>query len=157
MAVQNLISAALTPEDIAEITQKLGEVKSKLNFLVTLEPNEKNEFVKVGNTYAPFIEKAYNVIIDHPEIMSSVFGLTEYKKDYQLGKDLTPIHDQVKELAEALQNTIFAVNSDTMSESLEIYAAVQQNKDKVPGMNTVAAEMQAFFKKAKKAKTQPPQ
>jgi len=38
MPVQNLVSAALTPEAKAEVLQKLTDIKSKLNFLITLQP-----------------------------------------------------------------------------------------------------------------------
>jgi len=38
MPVQNLVSAALTPEAKAEVLQKLADIKSKLNFLITLQP-----------------------------------------------------------------------------------------------------------------------
>ena len=37
-----------------------------------------------------------------------------------------------------------------MAGALEVYAAVKQNRDKVPGLNVVADEMAEFFKKAKK-------
>ena len=44
-----------------------------------------------------------------------------------------------------------------MSSALEVYAAVKQNRDKVPGLNVVAEEMSEFFKKAKKKAAQPAQ
>jgi len=155
MPVQNLVSAALTPEAKAEVLQKLADIKSKLNFLITLQPQEKKEYVKVGNAYSPFIEKAYNAVNSHPEIMSSLFSIDEFKKDYQLIKDLTPILNQIKELAESIQDTIFAVNSDAMSEAFEVYAAVQMNRDRVPGMDTMAAEMADFFRKTRRKPQQP--
>ncbi|MCL4511307.1 MAG: hypothetical protein M1470_09595 [Bacteroidetes bacterium] len=45
---------------------------------------------------------------------------------------------------------MFAANSDAMSESLEIYSAVQMKKDKIPGMDTIAAQMADFFRKTKR-------
>lgn len=155
MPVQNLVSAALTPEAKAEVLQKIADIKTKLNFLITLQPDEKKEFFKAGNTYAPFIEKAHNVIVDHPDIMSGLFRIDEFKGDYQLSKDLVPILNQVNELAESIQDTIFAVNSDAMSESLEVYSAVQMNKDKIPGLDTISAEMREFFRKTRKKTQQP--
>jgi hypothetical protein len=150
MASQNLISAALAPETKTDVIQKLADIKSKLGFLLTLQPNEIKGLFKAGTGYAPFVEKAYNAINAHPQIMAGVFDLEEFKKDYVLSKDLTTIVNQIDELADSLNNTLIAVNSDAMAGALEVYAAVKQNRDKVPGLNVVADEMSEFFKKAKK-------
>ncbi len=151
MALQNLISATLTPEEKTAVIQGIAAIKGGLPMLITLQPQQKKEFVRVGNTYLPFIDMAYDVITDHPEIMSGVFNLQEFKNDYILAKELGPLLHQVEELAESVQDTIFAANSDAMSEALEIYAAVQMNKDKIPGMDTIAEKMKAFFKKSRRA------
>lgn len=155
MGVQNLVSATLTPEKSTATLQKLTEVGADLDFLIVLEPDSKNEFVKVGNTYSGFLRKADSVTADHPEILPGVFNLGEFKRDYQLARDLQPILDKLRELTEAVQDTIFAANSDALSAALGIYAAVQQNKDKIPGMDTIAAEMAAFFKRPKRKKATP--
>ena len=152
MAAQNLISATISTEVKNEINQKLEEIKNRLPFLVTLQPAEIQGLFKAGDGYAPFVEKAYNAVCDHPNMMAGVFNTDEFKRDYLLSKDLTPIANQLAELTEAVQNTLVAVNSDSMSESLEVYAAVQQNRDKIPGLNVVAEEMSQFFKKTKRVK-----
>ena len=141
MAAQNLVSATIDPKAKADILQKLSDIKSELGFLLTLQPDEIQSIFKAGNGYAPFIEKAYNAVIAHPEIMPGVFNAEEFKKDFQLSKDLTAIADMVKELGDSLHNTMLAVNSDALAEALDVYAAVKQNKDKVPGLNVVAEEM----------------
>ncbi|OYV86064.1 MAG: hypothetical protein B7Z63_04590 [Ignavibacteriae bacterium 37-53-5] len=150
MAIQNLVSGALTPEQMASVTQGLSTIKGALPILITLQPQQKKEFVRVGNTYVPFIEMAHSVVTDHPEIVPGVFNIAEFNRDYQLPKDLRPYLNQIEELAESILDTIFAANSDAMTESLEVYAAVQQNKDKIPGMDTIAAKMAEFFKKGRR-------
>ena len=150
MASQNLISASLAAETKTDVLQKLSDIKTKLDFLLTLQPDQIKGLFKVGNGYAPFVEKAYNAINAHPQIMAGVFDSDEFKKDYTLSKDLTSIVNQIDQLADSLNNTLIAVNSDAMAGALEVYAAVKQNRDKVPGLNVVADEMAEFFKKAKK-------
>jgi hypothetical protein len=72
----------------------------------------------------------------HPEILPAIFPLAEFKKDYQLYKDLAPIA--------------------AVLETLDVYSAVKQNADRVPGLKVVADEMSTFFtrprKKAESAK-----
>lgn len=150
MASQNLVSAVLLPETKSEIFAKLADIKSKLNFLISLNGSEIQSLLKVGNNYAPFLDKAYGVVNDHPDIMAGVFDAAEFKKDYQLSKDLTGIVNQINELAESLGNTLTAVNSDAMSAALDVYAAVRQNAGRVPGLSVANAEMGAFFKRSKK-------
>jgi len=153
---QNLVSATLTEETKNQILAKLTEIKSALDFLISLQPKEVRSLFKPGNTFAPLIDKAYHVVVDHPEILPAIFDKEEFIKDYQLSKDLTPIDNQINEHSESVTKTLMAINSDALNETMEVYAAVKQNKDKVPGLNVVAEEMAEFFKKAGK-KITPPQ
>lgn len=154
MALQNLVSASLTPEQKSSITAKLNELKTDLSFVISLLPEEKKEYLRVGNVMLPLIEKAHDVAALHPEILPAIFDKEEFEDDYKLTKDLFPIANQLAELTASVQATLFAANSDAMVETLEIYAAVQQHKDKVPGLDTAAGEMKEFFKKNKKPKTE---
>ena len=153
---QNLVSATLTEETKNQILAKLTEIKNDLDFLLSLQPKQVMSIFKAGNAYAPLLDKAYHVVVDHPEILPAVFDKEEFIKDYLLSKDITPIVNQVNQLSESLTKTLMAINSDTLSGTLDIYATVKQNKDKVPGLNVVAEEMAEFFKKSGK-KAAPPQ
>lgn len=146
---QNLISAALSAEDAAAIQKSLTDAKAKLSFLLSLQTEDISTLFKVGNAYLPFIEKAYQTVVAHPEILPAVFEKDEFMKDYNLLTSLRPIFNQINELAESVQKTFMAVGSDTMVAALEIYSAVKQNKDKVPGLAVTADEMGLFFKKTK--------
>ena len=151
MSTQNLVSATLAPEAKAEVIQKLEEIRGRLGFLLSLEPDEVQALFKAGNGFSPFIDKAYFAATAHPEIMSGVFDLAEFKKDYALAKDLSSIAVLAKELNDGIQNTLTAVNSDAMAAALEVYATVKLNRDKVPGLKVVGEDMAVFFKRAKKA------
>ena len=85
--------------------------------------------------------------------MAGTFNIEDFKRDCVLGKDLGEILGVLGELTESVEETFYAVNSDSMVELLEVYAAVQNNVDKVPGMDANASEMKAFFKKTKRDKT----
>ena len=150
MAVQNLISAELDPKVKEDVQQKLSDVKNSLGFLLSLQGSDIQGLFKAGNGYAPFLDKAFNAASNHPEILPGVFDAAEFKKDYQLSKDLSSIVSQVNELADSLQNTLIAVNSDAITAAMEVYAAVKQNRDKVPGLNVAADEMAEFFKRSRK-------
>lgn len=146
---QNLISATLSTEDAASVLEYLVSAKSKLSFLLSLNKDDVVTLFKVGNAYLPFIDLAYETVISHPEILPAVFDKAEFLKDYELLKKLRPIFNQMNELAEAVQKTFMAVGSDTLLAALEVYDAVKQHKDKVPGLDTTAADMAVFFKRTR--------
>ena len=150
---QNLISASLPEADAAEVSLNLANAKSKLNFLLSLQTEDVVTLFKVGNAYLPFLDRVFQVVDEHPEILPAVFDVAEFKKDYQLFKTLIPIQTQINELAEGLQKTSYAVGSDALVAALDVYAAIKQNKDKVPGLKATADELAVFFKKSKAKST----
>ena len=151
---QNLISATLSAQDAAEVQQHPINAKTKLNFLLSLQTADVITLFKAGNAYLPFIDLAFQVVTAHPEIIPPVFDKEEFNRDYQLLSSLRPIFNEINELAESIQKTFTAVGSDAMIGALDIYTAVKQNKDKVPGLTATAEEMAVFFKKSK-AKSEP--
>ncbi len=150
MARQNLVSAVLAEETKADVLSKLASVRKSLGFLLTLQPDQVQSLFKAGNGFSVFLEKAYNVANDHPDILPPVFDLEEFRRDYQLSKDLTPILDAANQLADSLRDTQTAVNSDAVTEALEVYHAVKLNRDRVPGLNVAADELGDFFRKARR-------
>ena len=146
---QNLISATFPAEDAADVQQNLAAAKAKLSFLLSLQTEDVVTLFKAGNAYLPFIDKAYQTMQAHPEIIPPVFNQEEFAQDYNLLSTLRPIFTQVDELAEGVRKTFIAVGSDALVAALEVYSAVKQNKDKVPGLASTADEMAVFFKRSK--------
>ena len=149
-----MVSAVLASDKKASILEKLTGVKTDLGegAIITLNLQDKRLYIKVGNTYIPFINIGYNVIQQHPKIMPGTFSIQEYKNDVLYGRDLGEILGVLHELTKVIEETYFAVNSDAMSETLEVYAAVQNNVGKVSGMDAYASDMKAFFRKSKPSK-----
>ena len=150
MSQQNLVSASIAADVKSDILAKLASIHSSLDFLVTLQTEEIKSLFKSGNAYAPFIELAYNTVSTHPGIMSGVFDAEEFKRDYILSKDLAQIATAIDQLADGVNNTLLAANSDALTAALEVYSAVKQQQDKVPGLNVLSAEMGVFFKRTRK-------
>jgi hypothetical protein len=146
---QNLISATLSAADAAEVKQNLSAVAAKLTFLSTLQTADVNSLFKVGNAYLPFIDQIHEVVVTHPEILPAIFDKDEFLHDYELFSSIRPILNQLNELTEGLQKSYTAAGSDTLVAALEVYSAVKQNKDKVPGLSVVNDNLAIFFKKAK--------
>lgn len=149
---QNLISATLSAADAAQVQEDLASIKSKLSFLLSIAPSDVQGLVKVGNTFIPFLDLANQTVLNHPEILPSIFDKEEFLRDYALFNSLRSIYNQINELAESIQKTYIAVGSDAMNASLEVYASVKQNKDKVPGLEFTSSQMAEYFKKSRTVK-----
>lgn len=78
-----------------------------LTLLLSLQTSDIISLFKVGNAYLPFIEKAYQTMQAHPEIIPPVFNQDEFASDYQLLNALRPIFDQINELAESIQKNVY--------------------------------------------------
>lgn len=153
---QNIISAGLTAEQLTAIQNNLTELREQMPFLLALSKAQRKKMPKLGNTFKPFVSIAEEVVNQHPQIISPLFSKEEFLRDTKLMRDLVPIYEKSVALTEALNNTIFAAGSDALVESLEIYAAVLANKDKVPGLEDVASRMAAFFERKRTKKEDPP-
>jgi hypothetical protein len=150
MSAQNLVSAVLADETRQGILQKLTEIRQSLDFLVTLDAEQARSLFKAGNGYSPFIEQAATVAQEHPEILPSVFQAAEFDKDVKLIAALLPIQVKVNDLADGIRDTLMAANSDALAQSLEIYAAVKQHKDKVVGLESASDNLGLFFQRARR-------
>jgi len=138
---QDLVNAEISGEDKTSIDTSIAAIQGKLPFLVSLSPKEKSSLFKVGENYKPFIQKAAQVISNHPEIMPGIFNTSGFLKDYNLFVSLEPILIKLRELTEALDDTVTAAGSDALLSSLEIYSSVKDHAEKIPGLKTVFDEM----------------
>jgi len=152
---QNLVDAELNQTDSDAIITSLVAVNSKLPFLISLTPEEKSSLFKMGNGYKPFIEKAANAISSHPEIMPGTFSAEAFKKDSDLIKALEPIRVKLELLYQSVEDTLTAIGSDAIIESLAVYDAVKSQKDKIPGLSAIYDEMKKFFPRKRASSNQP--
>lgn len=146
---QNLISGEINAQDIQAIQEALNVLNEKMPFLSAMQNVDVSKFFKPGNAYQPLLNLAAQVAEQHPEILPPVFNKEEFKKDSELYAAIAPIALRVSALHTGVQKTQIAVGSDTLKGALEVYAAVKQHKNKVPGLSAVYDEMRVFFRKNK--------
>jgi len=145
MAVQNLVSSSIAAETKEEILKLVAQIKGKLDFLLTLQVDERNGLLKAGKELIPFLDLCHTVTKSHPEILSGVFDAQEFDRDYQLSKDLGVIADAIRELNEAVNHTLTAARSDALVAGLDVYSASKLNRDRIPGLGGVVDTMGQYF------------
>lgn len=156
MAQQNLILYALSSEEKTAIDSALTTLETTTkSFVVALTPKQKNGLLKPGDNFSPLIDKAAKVLDEFPQLLPGTFDTGEFRKDLQLRSDLSAFRNRLIALAESIDNTLYAVNSDCYVQTLKTYGFVEASKENVPGINQIAAEMEAFFTKSKAAEPEP--
>lgn len=146
---QNLISAELSVDDVKVIMDAFAVIKSKMPFLSAMQKADVSGYFKLGNSYQPFLEKIYQTVIAHPEILPPIFNKEEFIRDHALYTTLTPILSQAQELTEGIQKTVTAAGSDSLVAALDVYSSIKQHKDKVPGLSVMHEEMTPFFRRTR--------
>ncbi len=146
----NLISATLSPEDEQAVREALATLKSKLPFFTSMQNADVSSVFKVGTNYQPFLDLAKQVVESHPQILPAVFNKEEFANDYRLYRALQPLANEIAQLNEGAKKSIIASGSDTIDAALEVYAAVRQHKDKVPGLSVIYTDMADFFKRGRR-------
>ncbi len=146
---QNLISGAIAAEDLTKINEAIDLLNEKMPFLSAMQNVDVSRFFKPGNNYQPLLNLAVYAVEQHPEILPAVFNREEFRKDSELYAAIAPVAMRISMLHTGLQKTQIAVGSDTLKGALEVYAAIKQHKNKVPGLSALYEEMRVFFRRNK--------
>ncbi|NOS94012.1 MAG: hypothetical protein HOP30_19000 [Cyclobacteriaceae bacterium] len=150
------ISVTMPQADIDAVKAAIATIHSKMPFLVSLAPEERNGLTKLGSGSVDFAQDAYLATVSYPSIFPSSFDSVEFGKDYNLFKALTEIEFLLGTLHEKVESTQMAVGSETMEACLQAYTYVQASKKAAPGLPDVAKRMKERFKKqSRKSKKGP--
>lgn len=145
MPYQN-ISAKLTDADVQEIKEAIATIEAKLPFLVNLTAEERRKLFKMGNKSLTFVSNSLTAAQSNRDILPASFNVDEFARDYQLATTLTNIHLGLQQLAEKVDDTLMAVNSEAMSSSLTVYDYVKTAAKKTPGLKAIAEQLGERFK-----------
>src|SRR3989454_12784620 len=90
----NRVSATLSTTDQEAVMAALGVIREKLPFLIDLTTAERVALSKLGDKTQPFVKKAVDIALQHPELLPASF-LDEMRKDAQLLEGLSPIRLEI--------------------------------------------------------------
>jgi len=150
MVARNMVKASIPGADLTLLLQSIGAMRTKLPFLVTLQPDEVRSLLKPHKGSAELFDKVAQVAEGYPTILPAVLNVASFNQDLKLIKDLDQIKSQLEQLLDGITNTIYAVQHDALTTAGEIYDAAKKNRDKLPGLNVLVDEMAEYYKKGKR-------
>ena len=69
----NRVSATLSTTDQEAVMAALGVIREKLPFLIDLTTAERVALSKLGDKTQPFVKKAVDIALQHPELLPASF------------------------------------------------------------------------------------
>lgn len=149
MSYKNL-KAQLSAEDLNEIKESLQLVHKKLPFLIHLTPQERRRSYKMGDKSIGFVSNSLSVAQDNQDILPNKFDLEDFAQDYELSRTLMEVNRMLRQLSEQVDDTLIAVGSEAMQNSLRVYEYVKSAAKHEPGLKGVADELGDRFKKTRR-------
>jgi len=147
MSAQNLISIEFQQSNVHEIKEFIQKIKDKLpQGLVTLTPDERRAYLKMGDKSVAFVEKALDFAQIYPELLPVYVNVAELKKDIEAVKVMMSILRQLEELTIKLDDSVLLAGSEAYTAALSIYAAAKDAaRRNVSGAKQAAQELKERF------------
>ncbi len=145
MSYEN-ISATLSDQNLAEIKMAIATIRSNMPFLISLTTDERRKRLKMGDKSLAFVRNSITVTQNNPEVLPGNFDPKEFEKDYNLVVALTEVLGLLEQLSEQVDDTLMAVGSESMANSLLIYDFVKTAAKHSPGLKSVAEQLGERFK-----------
>ena len=152
---QNKVSAVLAATAVTNITGAIAIIRANLPFLVNLSEAERQNMIKAGDASAGFIQSSLLFAAQHPEALLAGFSAVEYAKDGALLAPYSSIYGLISQLNTDCTDTLMALNSDLMGESLDVYAGARANNRGGNYSSYVDTAKAHFAKGPRKPKTPP--
>jgi hypothetical protein len=134
----------------AAITQVHGQIAAAIQALqpytVALTPHERQTMLKMGDKSLAFVEKAHDYAHDNPALTPGYLDMTAFDIDFADAHGLWSLLTLIKQLEEAVEDTIMAAGSEAYHAALAFYHNAQAAaKDDVPGAKAIFEDLKTRF------------
>lgn len=149
MSTKNQISVQIPPAVLAEVTEKLQDVKTLLApYLQALAPGEKKSIFKMGDKTVATVQKVEDYTETNPEFTPSYMDNPEFAKDVAVVTDLSPLRNLSQQLFSDLDDTITIAGNEALLAALLYYGAVKEAASKgVATAKPIYEDLSARFTK----------
>jgi hypothetical protein len=132
------------------ITQVHGQITAAIQTLaphtIALTPHERQTLLKMGDKSLAFVEKAHDYAHDNPTLVPSYLDMGAFDVDFQDAHGLWSLLTAIKQLEEAVEDTILAAGSEAYHAALSFYHNVQAAaKDDIPGAKAIVEDLKTRF------------
>jgi hypothetical protein len=127
-------------EDISAVIQQLRP------YIIALTPNERQTMLKMGDKSLAFVEKAHDYVTDNPTLAPSYLDMATFDIDFADVHGLWSTLTLIKQLEEAVEDTVMTAGSEAYHAALAFYHNVQAAaKDDIPGAKAIFEDLKNRF------------
>lgn len=133
----NAINEILPQQSIDNINFNLDDTRDNLPFLVNLTNKQRKRAFKMSHKRYHFVATAIDAIKAEPLSAPSWVNPTSLQNDYILYNQLFAIENKIEALLLDIKDTRTQIASEALKTATDIYAHVQNAKDRIPGMEAI--------------------
>lgn len=126
MPDDNRISAELTEADKQAVLDAVTLIRSKIPFLLSLTPDERQTLPKMSDKSAAFDDKCATYMDSLPALVPGFVDVNEVKKDRALRAQLTDVAAELIALGRNMDDTMMVVSSELWMANLSFYQSARQ-------------------------------
>lgn len=109
----------------------------------------------MGDKSLAFVSNSATAAQSNRDVLPASFDVEEFLRDCQLTSALSEILFGLQQLTEKVDDTLMAVSSEAMSNSLMVDDYVKTAAKKTPGLKTVAEQLGERFKALRAKRSKP--
>jgi hypothetical protein len=122
---QNLISLALTAEQLAAVEGALATLEQNLSGLIALQPAQRRSLTKMGDKSEVFCRQTLKLLQQNPQVVPPSLDVAEAAADLVAFDQIGSFLLRLTRLSERAEDTSTALGSDLMSFALEGYGLLR--------------------------------
>jgi hypothetical protein len=139
----------------ATLTQVYGQIEAVKTalapYILALTPQERHAILKMGDKSLAFVEKTHDYASDNPTLVPSYLDMGDFDKDFSDAHGLWRLLTAIRQLEEAVEDTIMIAGSEAYHAALAVYHNVQAAaKQDVPGAKAIYEDLKTRFPGGKK-------
>jgi len=143
--------AVLSPEEVADILQKLADIESVINEGASLRPSDRQKLLILGRKTTQFVQRTIEMTQQNPEMIPAYIDRELMDSNYQVYNQMLQISTVVDQLKRRIEDRMLVSGSESYTASLSCYKSIKNaSKDNVPGAEPVYAVLKTRFKPVKR-------
>jgi hypothetical protein len=143
----NEFPTAIPAAVLAQVQESLNAMKTALApYLISLTPEERKAMLHMADKTVAFVQKTTDYATNSPALVPPFVSLAELKIDVAGLTALTPLHQQLEQLALDVDSTMTVAGSEAYANALTIYNNIKfMAQNKQPGAQAAYEDLQQRF------------
>lgn len=132
---------------LADVQQHLDAIKAALApYLLSLTPEQRRTLPRMADKTVAFVQKATAYAATNPAFVPAFVELSALQQDAAGVAALTPLRQQLEQLALDLDSTVMVAGSEAYTSALTIYANIKfMAKNRQPGAQAAYDDLAVRF------------